>query len=118
MAKTILRPCSVRDTFSLWNCPKFFPFLSRKNSRISSFGNLAKLPNDDIRLFLRDKNGKNFGQFQRLNVSLTEQGLNIVFATNGGMYHANRSPVGLYVENFTQYSPLITGNGPISGDQW
>ncbi|MEK9568509.1 MAG: phosphodiester glycosidase family protein [Paracoccaceae bacterium] len=72
----------------------------------------AKLPNDDIRLFLRDKNGKNFGQFQRLNMSLTEQGLNIVFATNGGMYHANRSPVGLYVENFTQYSPLITGNGP------
>ena len=78
----------------------------------------AKLPNDDIRLFLSDKNGKNFGQFQRLNMSLTEQGLNIVFATNGGMYHANRSPVGLYVENFTQYSPLITGNGPISGDQW
>ena len=54
----------------------------------------ANLPNDDIRLFLRDKNGKNFGQFQRLNMSLTEQGLNIVFATNGGMYHANRSPVG------------------------
>tara|TARA_B100001057_G_scaffold165811_1_gene166534 strand:- start:465 stop:1196 length:732 start_codon:yes stop_codon:yes gene_type:complete len=73
---------------------------------------IAKLPKDDIRLFLNDKTGKIFGQFQKLDNFLTEQGLNIIFATNGGMYHADRSPVGMYIENFNEFSPLITRNGP------
>ena len=72
----------------------------------------VKLPKDDVRLFLNDKTGKIFGQFQKLDNFLTEQGLNIIFATNGGMYHADRSPVGMYIENFNEFSPLITRNGP------
>jgi len=72
----------------------------------------AELPKDDVRLFLKDKNGKIFGQFQKLDASLKEQGFDIIFATNGGMYHADRSPVGMYVENFKEFSPLITRDGP------
>ena len=72
----------------------------------------AELPEDDLRLFLLDENGKNFGQFQKLDSFLKEQGLNIIFATNGGMYHNDRSPVGLYVENFREVSSLITRDGP------
>ena len=72
----------------------------------------AELPKDDVRLFLNDKTGKIFGQFQKLDTSLREQGLDIIFATNGGMYHTDRSPVGLYVENFNEFSPLITRDGP------
>ncbi len=72
----------------------------------------AELPKDDVRLFLKDKTGKIFGQFQKLDTSLNEQGLNIIFATNGGMYHTDRSPVGMYVENFNEFSPLITRDGP------
>ena len=72
----------------------------------------AKLQEDDLRLFLLDENGKNFGQFQKLDSFLKEQGLNIIFATNGGMYHNDRSPVGLYVENFREVSSLITRDGP------
>ena len=72
----------------------------------------AELPKDDVRLFLNDKTGKNFGQFQKLDTSLKEQGLDIIFATNGGMYHTDRSPVGLYIENFNEFSPLITRDGP------
>ena len=72
----------------------------------------AELPKDDVRLFLNDKTGKIFGQFQKLDTSLKEQGLNIIFATNGGMYHTDRSPVGLYIENFNEFSPLITRDGP------
>ena len=72
----------------------------------------AELPKDDVRLFLNDKTGKIFGQFQKLDTSLKEQGLDIIFATNGGMYHTDRSPVGLYVENFNEFSPLITRDGP------
>ena len=72
----------------------------------------AELPKDDVRLFLNDKTGKIFGQFQKLDTSLKEQGLDIIFATNGGMYHADRSPVGMYVENFKEFSPIITRDGP------
>ena len=72
----------------------------------------AKIPEDDIRLFLQDKTGKIFGQFQELDNFLKEQDLDIIFATNGGMYHADRSPVGMYVENFKEVSPLITRDGP------
>ena len=72
----------------------------------------AELPKDDVRLFLNDKTGKIFGQFQKLDTSLKEQGLDIIFATNGGMYHTDRSPVGIYIENFNEFSPLITRDGP------
>ena len=72
----------------------------------------AKIPEDDIRLFLQDKTGKIFGQFQELDNFLKEQDLDIIFATNGGMYHADRSPVGMYVENFKEFSPLIITDGP------
>ena len=72
----------------------------------------AKIPEDDIRLFLYDKTGKVYGQFQKLDNFLKEGRLNIIFATNGGMYHADRSPVGLYVENFKEFSPLIIRDGP------
>ena len=72
----------------------------------------AKIPEDDIRLFLYDKTGKIYGQFQKLDNFLREERLNIVFATNGGMYHADRSPVGMYVENFKEFSPLIISDGP------
>ena len=72
----------------------------------------AELPKDDVRLFLKDKNGKIFGQFQKLDASLKEQGFDIIFATNGGMYHTDRSPVGMYIENFKEFSPLITSDGP------
>ena len=72
----------------------------------------AELPKDDVRLFLSDKTGKIFGQFQKLDTFLKEQGLDVIFATNGGMYHTDRSPVGIYIENFNEFSPLITRDGP------
>ena len=72
----------------------------------------AKIPEDDIRLFFQDQTGKIFGQFQELDNFLKEQDLDIIFATNGGMYHADRSPVGMYVENFKEFSPLINREGP------
>ena len=38
----------------------------------------ARIPEDDIRLFLHDKTGKIFGQFQELDSFLKKQGLNII----------------------------------------
>ena len=42
---------------------------------------------------------------------LKKQGLNIIFATNAGMVHSDRSPVDMYIENFKKISPLIIRDG-------
>ncbi len=67
---------------------------------------------DDLRLFLNDPNGRPFGHFQSLQAHLAQQGLALEFAMNGGMYHADRSPVGMYVEDGAQIMRLVPNAGP------
>ncbi len=66
----------------------------------------------DLRLFLRDDEGRVFGNFAPVNDALAADGKELVFAMNAGMYHEDRSPVGLYVEDGTQVQHLITSEGP------
>ncbi len=62
---------------------------------------------DDLRLFLRDDMGEILGQFSDVAQSLTNRNY-LAFAMNAGMYHPNRAPVGLYVENSIEFSKLLT----------
>lgn len=66
----------------------------------------------DLRLFLNDAAGRPYGSFARLARDLGERGEALAFAMNGGMYHADRSPVGLHVEGARELSPLSTRDGP------
>jgi len=67
---------------------------------------------DDIRLFLRDDTGAPFGQFDRLANHVASKGGNLVFAMNAGMYHEDRRPVGLYVEEEEAEMGLVKTAGP------
>jgi uncharacterized protein YigE (DUF2233 family) len=67
---------------------------------------------DGIELFLRDGNGTTLGQFDRVREALQTRGRQLVFAMNAGMYHEDRSPVGLYVENGQQLKKVSTADGP------
>jgi len=67
---------------------------------------------DDIRLFLRDEAGAPFGQFDRLANHVASQGGSLVFAMNAGMYHEDRRPVGLYVEEEQSEMGLVKNAGP------
>jgi len=67
---------------------------------------------DDIELFLRDGAGAPIAQFERVRETLAARKRTLVFAMNAGMYHEDRSPVGLYVENGRQLKRLSTANGP------
>lgn len=67
---------------------------------------------DDIRLFLRDETGAPFGQFDRLANHVASQGGSLVFAMNAGMYHEDRRPVGLYVEEKESEMGLVRNAGP------
>lgn len=50
----------------------------------------------DIRLFLNDEDGEALGGFAAVNAALEPRAEQLVFAMNGGMYHKDRAPVGLY----------------------
>ena len=63
---------------------------------------------EDLRLFLRDDKGMPLGQFSAIEKALPD-GQTLAFAMNAGMYHADRSPVGLYQENAHTEGRLLTG---------
>ncbi|MFN3959497.1 MAG: phosphodiester glycosidase family protein [Parvularculaceae bacterium] len=67
---------------------------------------------DDIRLFLNGADGAPFAEFARVEDALRAQGKTLLFAMNAGMYHRDRTPVGLYVEDGTQLKKVSTADGP------
>ena len=66
---------------------------------------------DDLRLFLNGANGA-YGGFSAVDADLAPQGLALGFAMNAGMFRPDLSPVGLYVEDGKQVTPIITSDGP------
>ena len=70
------------------------------------------LTQDNLRLFHANAEGQVFGGFTALRDDLARQGQKLTFATNGGMYHPDRSPVGYYLENGVEKRRLITSAGP------
>lgn len=67
---------------------------------------------EDVRLWLRDAEGRILGTFDRVNERLAAEGLTLGIAMNAGMYHDDRSPVGLYVEEGMEETPIVTREGP------
>ena len=65
----------------------------------------------DLRLWLRDDEGSPIGTFSRLKATVEAEGRHLVFAMNAGMYHPDRRPVGLYIENGAELSPLVHSRG-------
>ena len=66
----------------------------------------------DLRIFQTDGAGAPLGSFTRVNTLLAAEGRRLAFAMNAGMYHSDRRPVGLMVEEGTERAPLVTAEGP------
>ncbi|ART99511.1 phosphodiester glycosidase family protein [Yoonia vestfoldensis] len=64
---------------------------------------------DDLRLFLKDED-RILGSFRAIEGLAGVTAL--PFAMNAGMYHADRAPVGHYVENGVQVMRVIPNAGP------
>lgn len=64
-----------------------------------------------VRLFHDGEDGKPFGSLKALDRAMAERGHPLLLAMNGGMYHEDLSPVGLYVEDGKVLSPLNSGDG-------
>lgn len=67
---------------------------------------------DEIRLFLNDEAGAPYGEFTALAAALAAKGERLAFAMNAGMYHKDRSPVGLFVEAREEKKTTSTRDGP------
>ncbi|MFZ5964545.1 phosphodiester glycosidase family protein [Thalassococcus sp. BH17M4-6] len=67
---------------------------------------------EDLRLFLNDASGEPYGQFSNINAMLAERGEKLGFAMNAGMYHADRAPVGHYVEDGQEVMRVVPNAGP------
>lgn len=64
---------------------------------------------EDLRLFHAAVGGKLYGGFDQINDALAHENQHLGFAMNAGMYHADRSPVGLFTEYSQEKSPLADG---------
>ncbi|WP_238368142.1 phosphodiester glycosidase family protein [Mesobacterium pallidum] len=67
---------------------------------------------EELRLFLRDGTGAPYGHFRNVDAALAGEGKRLGIAMNAGMYHDDRRPVGLYVEDGQQEMRLVTSAGP------
>ena len=66
---------------------------------------------EDLRLFHSGPDGA-YGSFRAVDQALETEGQTLGFAMNAGMYHRDLAPVGLYVEDGAERTPLITRDGP------
>ncbi|MBZ9671080.1 phosphodiester glycosidase family protein [Mesorhizobium sp. B2-1-8] len=64
-----------------------------------------------IELFWKDPAGKPFQSLHNLDSAQRTAGRTMLFAINGGMYHPDLRPVGLYVERGQEMAGVKTGSG-------
>lgn len=67
---------------------------------------------NDVRLYLDDDTGAKIGTFGRLQDAVEKTGRRLTLAMNAGMYHPDRRPVGLYIEDGVERKPIVTRAGP------
>ncbi len=66
----------------------------------------------DMRLVLAGADGQAYRQFDALAGAVEAAGGRLVFAMNAGMYHPDRTPVGLHIEEGRHVTPLSRRDGP------
>ncbi|MBX5009518.1 phosphodiester glycosidase family protein [Rhizobium lentis] len=62
----------------------------------------------DLRLFWKDADGEPYRAFSSLAEVIGAEGKRLALAVNAGMYRADFSPMGLYVENSKELKPANT----------
>ena len=70
------------------------------------------LRRQSVRLFWKKPDGHPYGYLSSLPRALGDHSGRLLFATNGGMYHPDNSPVGLYVEEGPEFVRANTSAGP------
>jgi len=56
-------------------------------------------PDEEVRMYWKDKQGKIFKSFENVKSHIEQNGQEVSFITNGGIYMEANVPLGLYIEN-------------------
>src|SRR5262249_1477631 len=70
------------------------------------------LRRQSVKLFWKKPDGHPYEYLSSLPLALGNHSRHLLFATNGGMYHPDNSPVGLYVEEGRELVRANTSAGP------
>jgi len=70
------------------------------------------LRRQSVKLFWKKPDGHPYEYLSSLPPALGSHSQCLLFATNGGMYHPDNSPVGLYIEEGRELVPANTSAGP------
>jgi uncharacterized protein YigE (DUF2233 family) len=65
----------------------------------------------DLQLYWKSDKGNSLRNFQNLKTVVESKKQKLLFAMNGGMYKADQTPQGLYIQQSNLLSPLDTSNG-------
>lgn len=71
----------------------------------------VNITQEKLRLFLRDESDRPYKRMDVLAKALGAKHETLVFAMNAGMYHADFSPVGLFIADRRQLAPLNLDKG-------
>jgi uncharacterized protein YigE (DUF2233 family) len=86
-----------------------FSAAPQEDSRFLSY--IVDPARSDIRFYWKDGEGQLLRSIQNLKLFVEKNGKQLVFAMNGGMYKADNSPQGLFVQDNTYLTPLDTLSG-------
>lgn len=64
-----------------------------------------------VLMYLKDYKGVNYGSIANLKSWLSQNKMELLFATNGGMYKKDKSPQGLYIQHGGILSKIDTNSG-------
>ena len=88
----------------LCSCKKESKVLLTENPNILSYVVNPKI--QDLKCYWKQENDSSYSNFKRLKETLQNNGKQLIFATNGGMYNKDGSPQGLYIEDFKILSEI------------
>lgn len=71
----------------------------------------AKPESSEIRMYWKDEKGTILGSINNLKNYTHQQGLQLLYACNGGMYMQNQAPLGYYIEQGKTLQKINTKNG-------
>jgi len=83
-------------------------FTAAKSSSIEDtrfITHVVNLQKQRLDFYWKDIDGSRFGSISKLKKYIENQGEQLVFAMNGGMYTKDGSPQGLYIERGKQHTP-------------
>jgi uncharacterized protein YigE (DUF2233 family) len=75
---------------------------------------VAEVPSTEVKniqMFYKDQSGNRFWNIWNVKQFVEEQGKQLVFAMNGGMYTPLFKPVGLYIDRGKEIQPINLKNG-------